>query len=151
MKIFVTGILLLILCNCSSIPDSNLSVADRQLKCLAEAIHGEARGEPKKGKVFVGRVVLTRVRLGFAPNVCTVVYSKKQFAPRSDFNQESLNAAIEAQRRGPNGVTHFHSYSEKRNPDAAFSTSMHCQYKTKVGGHWGYYCNEGRTPASKIR
>jgi hypothetical protein len=156
MKVLKTSILwplilLTVVVGCSSIPKSHIRVSDPQLKCLAEAIHGEARGEPRTGKIFVGRVVMTRLSRGFAPNICSVVYARYQFAPRGDFGHDSLNAAIEARRRGPNGVTHFHSYSKKKSPAASFSMSPQCIFKTKVGGHWGYFCNEGRSPASNTR
>jgi hypothetical protein len=156
MKVFSTHILwsiglLAVATGCSSIPKSSIRVSDPQLKCLAEAIHGEARGESHTGKLFVGRVVMTRVDRGFAPNICSVVYAKYQFAPRRDFGRASLNAAIEAKRRGPNGITHFHSYSNRKTPSASFSISPQCVFKTRVGRHWGYFCNEGRMPASNKR
>jgi hypothetical protein len=149
MKVLRALILLILFTGCSSIPQSSLRVEDKQLKCLAEAVHGEARGETDEGKIFVGRVVLTRVNQGFGDNVCSVVYAKNQFAPRRDFGRASLSAAKEARRRGPNGVTHFHSYTSRKTPAASFSTSPQCRYKTKVGGHWGFFCDEGRAPASK--
>lgn len=156
MRIFSWAVLgpvlfIFLLTGCSSIPESTIVVKDPQLKCLAEAIHGEARGEPSAGRVFVGRVVLTRVKMGFASSICGVVYAPSQFAPRRDFNQSSLSSAREALRYGPNGITHFHSYKKQRTPAASFSVSNQCKFKLKVGGHWGYTCFEGRGPASAAR
>jgi spore germination cell wall hydrolase CwlJ-like protein len=48
----------------------------KQIKCMATNIFYEARGESEKGKAAVGRVVMNRVKHGFAPNPCAVVYQK---------------------------------------------------------------------------
>lgn len=44
------------------------------LKCLATNIYHEAGSEPYIGQVAVARVVLNRIKHGFAPNPCKVVY-----------------------------------------------------------------------------
>ena len=50
----------------------------RQMRCLAEAIYFEARGEPEAGQAAVAQVVLNRVRSGIFPaNVCAVVYQDR--------------------------------------------------------------------------
>lgn len=46
------------------------------LKCLATNIYHEASGEPFMGQVAVARVVMNRVKHGFASNPCKVVYQK---------------------------------------------------------------------------
>lgn len=119
------------------------------LRCLAEAIHGEARGESDEGKVFVGRVIMTRMKDGYGKSYCDVVYAKRQFAPRTSINSEALRAAKKSEELGPNGVTHFHSYKQKSTTKAGFSRSKNCRYKTKIGGHWGFYCQEARRTASR--
>jgi hypothetical protein len=48
----------------------------KQIKCMATNIFYEARGESEKGKAAVGRVVMNRVKHGFASNPCAVVYQK---------------------------------------------------------------------------
>ncbi|MBY0386507.1 cell wall hydrolase [bacterium] len=118
------------------------STPHKQLMCLAEAIHGEARGEPEEGKIFVGRVIITRVEKGFGKNYCDVVYSKRQFAPKKRPRVASINAAKKSQQLGANGITHFHSYKRQRTPAAVFSTAPHCESKGRVGGHWGFTCYE---------
>ena len=51
------------------VPKSN-----RQMSCLAEALYFEARGEPIKGQLAVGEVVLNRVEDPRYPNsICKVV------------------------------------------------------------------------------
>jgi len=48
---------------------------DRERRCLATAIYFEARGEPKRGQVAVGQVILNRVRSPLFPEtICGVVY-----------------------------------------------------------------------------
>lgn len=49
-------------------------VDQEHLRCLATNIYWEAAGEPFMGQVAVARVVLNRVRSGFAPSPCKVVY-----------------------------------------------------------------------------
>jgi Cell Wall Hydrolase len=129
---------------CSTLDESSQkgTSSHKQMMCLAEAIHGEARGEPEEGKIFVGRVIITRVKKGYGKNYCDVVYSKRQFAPKKRPRQASILAAQKSQKLGPNGVTHFHSYRVQRTPAAIFSTAPHCESKGKVGGHWGFTCYE---------
>lgn len=45
-----------------------------QLRCLATNIFYEAGAEPIQGQAAVARVVVNRVRHGFGPNPCKVVY-----------------------------------------------------------------------------
>jgi N-acetylmuramoyl-L-alanine amidase len=49
-------------------------VDQKQLKCLATNIFYEAGSESEKGKQAVARVVMNRVKHGFAPDPCSVVY-----------------------------------------------------------------------------
>ena len=47
----------------------------RAEKCLADAVYFEARGEPVRGQIAVGQVVMNRVFSDYYPdNVCDVVY-----------------------------------------------------------------------------
>lgn len=117
-----------------------ISSDNRQLRCMAEAIHGEARGEPVNGQIFVGQVILTRVKQGYGRDVCSVVYAKRQFAPKKYPSKASYRAAQKAMYRGPNGVTHFHSYKRRRTRRAVFSVSEKCKYAYKIGNHWGFTC-----------
>ena len=59
----------------------------RQLRCLAEAMYFEARGEPWRGQLAVGRVILNRVASGNYPNtVCGVVYQNSHLLNRCQFS-----------------------------------------------------------------
>jgi spore germination cell wall hydrolase CwlJ-like protein len=61
-------------------PAERLSLVDgeeraKHEKCLTEAIYFEARGEPVRGQIAVGQVIMNRVFSGKYPNnVCGVVY-----------------------------------------------------------------------------
>jgi spore germination cell wall hydrolase CwlJ-like protein len=47
----------------------------REVRCMATAIYFEARGEPVRGQVAVGQVIMNRVRSDFYPNtICGVVF-----------------------------------------------------------------------------
>lgn len=70
---------------------------------LARLIYGEARGEPYKGQVAVGAVVLNRVKSSSFPNtVAGVIYQSGAFDAVSDGqinmspNQSAINAAKDA-------------------------------------------------------
>ena len=133
----------IILCTgaCASLGEKDSgTVKNRQLQCLAEAIHGEARGESEEGKIFVGRVIITRVKEGYGQNYCSVVYAKRQFAPLKTPTKQSVAAAKKSEKLGPNGVTHFHSYKNQKTALAGFSRSPACTSKGKIGGHWGFTC-----------
>ncbi len=114
----------------------------KQMMCLAEAIHGEARGESEEGKIFVGRVIVTRVQNGYGKNYCDVVYSKRQFAPKKRPQTASVKAAQKSLKMGASGITHFHSYRKQKTSAASFSVAPHCVSRGKVGGHWGFTCYE---------
>ena len=48
---------------------------ERERRCLATAIYFEARGEPVRGQIAVGQVILNRVRSPLFPEtICGVVY-----------------------------------------------------------------------------
>jgi spore germination cell wall hydrolase CwlJ-like protein len=53
------------------------------IKCMAENIYWEASGEPFMGQVAVARVVMNRVKHGFASNPCRVIYQSK-YIPLDD-------------------------------------------------------------------
>lgn len=138
----ITMILLATGCSTTSRDLTSVSPQHKQMMCLAEAIHGEARGETEDGKIFVGRVVITRVKKGFGKNYCDVVYSKRQFAPKKKPTFSSIQAAKKSESLGPNGITHFHSYKIQKTSSAIFSKAPHCEPRGKVGSHWGFTCYE---------
>lgn len=56
----------------------NRSNAEREERCLAEAIYFEARSEPEAGQAAVAQVVLNRVKSGLYPaSICGVVYQNR--------------------------------------------------------------------------
>jgi hypothetical protein len=58
--------------------DTDLSA---DLKCLAQAVYFEARGEPIEGQLAVAEVVINRARSGIYPdNYCDVVTQPAQFS-----------------------------------------------------------------------
>lgn len=61
----------------NSIPESAVikkTVNLEHLHCLANNIYHEAGGEPFMGQVAVARVVMNRIKHGFASNPCRVIY-----------------------------------------------------------------------------
>lgn len=73
---------------------------------LARVIYGEARGEPYKGQVAIGAVVLNRVKSPSFPNtVAGVVYQRGAFDAVSDgqINLAPNETAVRAARDALNG------------------------------------------------
>ena len=67
--------------------DLSDAVSSRDVRCLARAIYFEARGEPTRGKLAVGRVVLNRVTSKSYPHsVCRVVYQNDHRRNRCQFS-----------------------------------------------------------------
>ena len=82
---------------------SGASGAGGDLYLLARLVHGEARGEPYRGKVAVAAVVLNRVKSPSFPNTLAgVIYQSGAFDAVSDGqinlapDSESINAARDA-------------------------------------------------------
>jgi N-acetylmuramoyl-L-alanine amidase len=80
-----------------------VSASNNNLYLLARLVHGEARGEPYRGKVAVAAVVLNRVKSASFPNTLAgVIYQSGAFDAVSDGqinlqpDQESINAARDA-------------------------------------------------------
>ncbi|SJZ31082.1 cell wall hydrolase [Selenihalanaerobacter shriftii] len=76
------------------------NIEDNDLRLLARLIHAESRGEPYKGQIAVGAVVLNRVKSEQFPNsIRGVVYQDGQFTPVENGqinlapNQTSVKAA----------------------------------------------------------
>lgn len=53
----------------------------QNVKCLAEAVYREARGESYRGQLAVAQTVINRTRVAIFPNsICKVVFQKGQFS-----------------------------------------------------------------------
>jgi len=82
---------------------SSSNAASGDVYLLARCIYGEARGEPYKGKVAVGAVILNRVASAEFPNtIAGVIYQPGAFSVVNDGqinltpDQECINAARDA-------------------------------------------------------
>jgi spore germination cell wall hydrolase CwlJ-like protein len=63
------------------------TVSERQFRCLAEGMYFEARGEPMRGQLAVGRVILNRVQSPSYPDtICDVVYQNDHMPNRCQFS-----------------------------------------------------------------
>ena len=62
--------------------DADEAVAhDRELRCLANAVYFESRGEPLEGQLAVAQAILNRVESGrYASTICGVINQPKQFS-----------------------------------------------------------------------
>jgi spore germination cell wall hydrolase CwlJ-like protein len=133
--------------------------AARQMRCLAEAIYFESRGEPENGQAAVAQVVLNRVRSGIYPaSVCGVVYQDRNrpFACQFSFACEGKSLRIE--EPGPwavatriaqevvSGVNYNPKVGEAVNYHANYVSPFWIGYLRKVdhiGNHIFYAMREG--------
>lgn len=64
--------------------DSQINATDdvkREVRCLAQNVYFEARGEPTEGQLAVAMVTMNRVRSDMYPSsVCGVVWQRRQFS-----------------------------------------------------------------------
>lgn len=130
-----------------------VALKDHDVRCLAENIYYESRGEPLKGQVAVAKVTLNRLDEGYAKSVCGVVHQPGQFEwvnKRADLSKPHGEAWLHAigiavavlneQHRiedPTNGASHFHAtYIEwrpgwRRVEDSVRQIGNHVFYRTK--------------------
>lgn len=92
--------------NFSSASSSSGTSASGDVYLLARCIYGEARGEPYKGQVAVGAVILNRVRSSSFPNsIAGVIYQQGAFSVVADgqINLTPNDTAIKAAKDAMNG------------------------------------------------
>ncbi|WP_422657237.1 spore cortex-lytic enzyme [Paenibacillus sp. EC2-1] len=64
---------------------NNLGLSDNDLKIMANAVYGEARGEPFEGQVAVAAVILNRVKSPSFPNTPSgVIFQPRAFTAVAD-------------------------------------------------------------------
>jgi spore germination cell wall hydrolase CwlJ-like protein len=100
------------------------AVADKQVRCLAENIYYESRGESLQGQVAVAKVTLNRLDEGYARTVCGVVKQGCQFSwvcngvggnPAGYLWNQAVGLAVlminepTSVEDPTNGATHFHA------------------------------------------
>jgi len=113
---------------------------DKDIRLLAMAIHGEARGEPYSGQVAVGAVILNRVRHPSFPNtIAGVVYQPGAFTAVDD-GQIYLNPndiSYKAARDALNGWDPTGGAIYYWNPATATSKWIWSRTPSaKIGKHW---------------
>ena len=90
----------------SSAVSSATKPASGDVYLLAQCIYSESRGEPYKGQVAVGAVVLNRVKSSAFPNsISGVIYQKGAFSAVDDgqINLTPNDSALKAARDAMNG------------------------------------------------
>ena len=103
---------------------------DKAVKCLAEAVYFESRGEPVRGQIAVAQVIMNRVFSPFYPNdVCGVVHQSNSRGCQFSYNcdgipnvvtePDAMARAMHIARDMINGklwmpevakATHYHAY-----------------------------------------
>ena len=135
--------------------------AERERKCLAEAIYFEARSEPEAGQAAVAQVVLNRVKSGLYPStVCGVVYQNRHRYMGCQFSFACEGKALRVTEAEPwrTAVRIARDVSEGRlfNADVGGSTHYHADYvrpswakrlkkMDTIGSHIFYKLRPGQT------
>ena len=106
---------------------------------LARLISAEARGEPYRGQVAVGAVVLNRVRHpSFTNTMSGVIYQRGAFSCLDDgqFNEPVANSAYQAAREALNGTDPSGGAIYYFNPVTATSAWIWSRpHKLTIGKH----------------
>ena len=86
MRLFLAALLFSVTTTSTAVQDYDLVEYSQSVKCLAEVIYRESRGEPFRGKLAVGKVVMNRVNHPKYPKtVCKVIFQPQQFSWVSKF------------------------------------------------------------------
>ncbi|MEN9855436.1 MAG: hypothetical protein RLZZ157_562 [Pseudomonadota bacterium] len=121
----------------------------REVKCLAEAVYYEAKGEPRRGQEAVAEVVANRVKSRAYPNTfCGVVYQRSRHVCQFSWACSGRRAPSGLQWQRANeiaekvvdgwspsvveGATHFHAHF------VAPSWSRTYRRVSSIGGHIFY-------------
>jgi len=113
----------------------------RQMRCLAEAIYFESRGEPEPGQAAVAQVVLNRVRSGIYPaTVCGVVYQDRNHPFACQFSFACEGRSLRIGEPGPWSVATRIAQEvvsgSNYNPRVALAVNYHANY---VSPFWAGY------------
>lgn len=126
----------------SSSSSSSSRGSSSDLNLLARVVHGEARGEPYKGKVAVAAVVLNRVESSSFPNtIAGVVYQSGAFSAVKDgqINLTPDSESIRAAQDALNGWDPTGGCLYYYNPNTATDSWIRTRtVKTVIGRH--YFC-----------
>jgi hypothetical protein len=112
--------------------ESQAEFEAREKRCLAIAIYFEARGEPERGQVAVGQVILNRVRSPLFPEtICGVVY-QGQMSPGCQFSftcdGKTDNPRNDAQWAQAQDIAKRITKGELWLPEVGYSTYYHADY-----------------------
>lgn len=115
------------------------SFSENDIKLMANAVHGEARGEPYIGQVAVAAVILNRVDHASFPNtVSGVIFEPGAFTAVSDGQiwLEPNDHAEKAVRDAINGMDPSNGCIYYFNPDTATSEWIWSRTQVKtIGKH----------------
>lgn len=119
------------------------NVNDNEVKLLARAISGEARGESYEGQIAVGAVILNRVEHpSFPDTIAGVIYQPGAFSVVDDgqINDEPVSSAINAAKDALNGYDPVYGAIYYYNPRKTSNKFMHSRPVVRVIGQH-VFCN----------
>jgi spore germination cell wall hydrolase CwlJ-like protein len=116
--------------------ESQAEFEARERRCLSIAIYFEARGEPARGQIAVGQVILNRVRSPLFPEtICGVVY-QGQMNPGCQFSftcdGKTDNPRNDSQWAQAQDIAKGITAGELWLPEVGYSTYYHANYVRPV-------------------
>lgn len=119
-----------------------LASGPQEVRCLAETVYHEARGESLDGQLAVAETVMNRVRApSFPRTICGVVTQKGQFAPQKRIVEKAAferalhvaQLAVDGRTGGVSGgATYFHTTKVSPSWSHRFTRTK------KIGNHIFY-------------
>ncbi|MCF6137321.1 spore cortex-lytic enzyme [Pseudalkalibacillus berkeleyi] len=117
----------------------NATLSKNEIQMMAQMVHGEARGEPFKGKVAVASVILNRVDSSKFPNsVDKVLFDSRAFTAVADgqYNMEPNDDAYRAVYHAIKGWDPSKGATFYFNPNTATSDWIWSREQiTQIGKH----------------
>lgn len=114
------------------------------LKCLAQTVYREARGESLDGKLAVAQVVLNRVKHPAYPRtICSVVYQFAQFSWTAKYTTTVPDAeSYRVARLAISGKHRFSTFQATHFHSTGIRPAWKLKYLTTIGNHRFYYEKE---------
>lgn len=139
----LAAIAVVFFCTAPSVSEaSERARSNSEIRCLAEMVYHEARGESTAGQEAVAEVIINRAEHPSYPsNLCSVVRQKGQFSPHKAIREKAAfrKATDVAERVASgeaadktSGATHFHT------PGVSPSWSRKFERTRQIGSHIFY-------------
>ena len=114
---------------------SKINISNNDIKCVAETIYSEARGESLVGQLAIGATIVTRSKKIFHKPACSIIFQQytQRKIPLNDKNQFLLLAKKILYGETSNPINDMYSFDSFKG-----RYSKRPKHAIKIGGHWFY-------------